>query len=66
MKTMLRGNLRSEKPIIKLVSARELQEMEDAELRKMIEDVESGVLTREELRTGKCVHWSEGWEIVEP
>ena len=63
---MLRGNLQSEKPIIKLVSARELQEMEDAEWRKMIEDVENGVLTREELRVRNCVHWSEGWEIVEP
>ena len=32
----------------------------------MIEDVENGVLTREEIRVRNCVHRSEGWEIVEP
>lgn len=63
---MLRDNLPNEKPVTKIVSAKELQEMEDEEWRKMIEDVENGVLTREELRARNCVHWSEGWEIVEP
>ena len=63
---MLRDNLPNEKPIIKIVSAKELQETEDEQWRTMIEDVENGVLTREELRERNCVHWSEGWEIVEP
>ena len=43
---MLRDNLQNEKPIFKLVSPKDLQELEDAEWRNMIEDVENGVLTR--------------------
>ena len=43
---MLRDNLQNEKPIFKLVSVKDLQEMDDQEWRKMIEDVENRVLTR--------------------
>ena len=63
---MLEDKLVKQEPRVEIVPLQVLLDEEDEEWRQMIEDVESGKITRKELHERNCVHWSEGWEVIWP